>query len=97
MAVCFVSSLVLISMSDSQEVLTTAAAPPIGLAEGEAESQDPMQTTTDQPVSKRLGHFLTHRTFHHIILTLVRVFQSLSRTCVEPYSSGRHRFCNCFD
>ena len=43
-------------------------------------SQDLTQTTTDQPVSKRLGHFLTHRTFHHIIFTLVRVFQSLRRT-----------------
>lgn len=67
-------------MSESQEVLTVTAAPPAGLVEGEAMSQDLMQTTTDQPFSKRLGHFLTHRAFHHIIFTLVRVFQSLSRT-----------------
>jgi hypothetical protein len=61
-------------MSDSQEILTTAAAPPAGLADDEAMSQGAMQITTDQPFSRRLGHFLTHRTFHHIILTLVRVF-----------------------
>ena len=67
-------------MSDSQEVLTVAAAPPAGVAEGEAMSQDLIQTTTDQPVSKRLGHFLTHRTFHHIVFTFVRIFQSLRRT-----------------
>lgn len=67
-------------MSDSQEVLTVAAAPPAGLAEDEAMSQDPMQTTTSQPFSQRLGHFLTHRTFHHIIFTFVRVFQVLRHT-----------------
>jgi hypothetical protein len=67
-------------MSDSQEGLTAAAAPP-GLVDDETVSQDAMQTTTDQPFSKRLGRFLTHRTFHHIILILVRVFsQSLGRT-----------------
>ena len=60
-------------MSDSQEVLTTAAAPPAGLTDDEALYQDAMQPTTDQPFSERLGHFLTHRTFHHIILTLVRI------------------------
>jgi hypothetical protein len=67
-------------MSDSQEVLTSAATPPAGLAEDEVLSQDPMQTTTNRPVSRRLGQFLTHRTFHHIIFTLVRAFQSLRRT-----------------
>lgn len=61
-------------MSDSQEILTAAAVPPAGLADDEAMPQGAMQTTTDQPFSKRLGRFLTHRTFHHIILTLVRVF-----------------------
>ena len=69
-------------MSDSQEVLTAAAAPPAGLADEEAMSQNAMQTTTDRPFSERLGHFLTHRTFHHIILTLVGVFQSLRHTRV---------------
>jgi hypothetical protein len=67
-------------MSDSQEDLTVAAAPPSGFAEDEATPQGLIQTTTDQPFSKRLGHFLTHRTFHHIIFTFVRVFQSLRRT-----------------
>ena len=67
-------------MSDSQEVLTIATAPPAGVAEDEPMTQDLMQTTTDRPVSKRLGHFLTHRTFHHIIFTFVRIFQSLRRT-----------------
>ena len=84
-------------MSDSQEVLPVAAVPPAGLAEDDAMSQDRMQTTTDQPASKRLGHFLTHRTFHHIIFTLVRVFQSLRHTQVELYSLDHYRFYNCFD
>ena len=67
-------------MSASQEVLSAAVAPPAGLADEEAASQDAIRTTTDRPLSERLGHFLTHRTFHHIILTLVGVFQSLGQT-----------------
>lgn len=63
-------------MSDSQEVLTAAPALPAGVADEDAVSQAAMQTTTDRPFSERLGHFLSHRTFHHIILTLVGIFQA---------------------
>ena len=69
-------------MSDSQEVLTAAAAPPAGLADNEAVPQGAVHAATDQRFSERLGHLLTHRTFHHVIFSLVRVFRSSRRTYI---------------
>ena len=63
------------SMSESQEALATAAAPPAGLVDEESATQveNENASSDDQSFSKRLGHFLSHRRFHHIILTLVRL------------------------